>query len=184
MTRPFAPEDYEVPLTLTRHGFRLEPVGPQHNDADHRAWWSSIEHIRATPGFPAGDGRPLAGCHSRRTSRTCEGTPRASRAGSASRTSLDARTTRPQGRARCGDEASTGPDRRGASRGRGRGVSGDPAGRIQAAATCPWPAARAPPPGRARRQPGGPCPTAARQCRSRHGRAWRDRTESGGPSPD
>jgi len=49
------------------HGFRtdhfvLEPLGPQHNEADHRAWTSSIEHLRATPGFIpeqwGGDGWP------------------------------------------------------------------------------------------------------------------------------
>jgi hypothetical protein len=51
MTRSFVPDDYEVPLSLLGRGFRLEPLGPQHNDADHRAWMSSIEHIRATPGF-------------------------------------------------------------------------------------------------------------------------------------
>ena len=51
MTHAFVPEDYVVPLSLTGPGFRLEPLGPQHNDADHRAWTSSIAHIRATPGF-------------------------------------------------------------------------------------------------------------------------------------
>jgi hypothetical protein len=29
----------------------LEPLGPQHNEDDYRAWTSSIAHIRATPGF-------------------------------------------------------------------------------------------------------------------------------------
>ncbi len=29
----------------------LEPLGVQHNAADHAAWTSSIEHIKATPGF-------------------------------------------------------------------------------------------------------------------------------------
>jgi hypothetical protein len=29
-------------------------LGPQHNVQDHDAWTSSIEHIRATPGFPIG----------------------------------------------------------------------------------------------------------------------------------
>ena len=53
-----------VPLALTGPGFRLEPLGAQHNDADHRAWMSSIEHIRATPGFltlgwPPVEGMPL-----------------------------------------------------------------------------------------------------------------------------
>ena len=31
--------------------FLLEPLGPEHNEDDHEAWSSSIEHIRATPGF-------------------------------------------------------------------------------------------------------------------------------------
>jgi hypothetical protein len=31
--------------------FRLEPLGPQHNVADHAAWTSSIAHIRANPDF-------------------------------------------------------------------------------------------------------------------------------------
>lgn len=40
-----------VPRTLATARFRLEPLGPQHNDSDHRAWSASIDHIRATPGF-------------------------------------------------------------------------------------------------------------------------------------
>ncbi|MGD2059421.1 MAG: N-acetyltransferase, partial [Acidimicrobiia bacterium] len=31
--------------------FRLEPLGPEHNQRDHEAWMSSIDHIRATPGM-------------------------------------------------------------------------------------------------------------------------------------
>ncbi|HEX4747201.1 MAG TPA: hypothetical protein VFU99_10005 [Gaiellaceae bacterium] len=31
--------------------FRLEPLGPAHNERDYEAWSSSIEHIRASPGF-------------------------------------------------------------------------------------------------------------------------------------
>jgi RimJ/RimL family protein N-acetyltransferase len=31
--------------------FRLEPLGPQHNEGDYAAWTSSMEHIHATPGF-------------------------------------------------------------------------------------------------------------------------------------
>ena len=53
-TVAFVPPDFEVPRGLVAEGFRLEPLGPQHNDADHDAWHSSIEHIRATPGFPIG----------------------------------------------------------------------------------------------------------------------------------
>ncbi len=64
MTPSFVPDDYVVPLSLTGLGFRLEPLGPQHNDADHRAWMSSIEHIHVTPGFstwrwPPADGMSL-----------------------------------------------------------------------------------------------------------------------------
>jgi hypothetical protein len=44
------------------HGrFVLEPLGPQYNEADHAAWTSSIEHIRATPGYPDGDWPPIDG---------------------------------------------------------------------------------------------------------------------------
>jgi hypothetical protein len=53
--RPFVPTDFVVPLELAGPGFRLVPLGPQHNAADHAAWASSMEHIRATPGF---GGRP------------------------------------------------------------------------------------------------------------------------------
>jgi len=64
MTHPFVADDYVVPLTFSGPGFRLEPLGPQHNDADHHAWMSSIEHIRATPGFstrrwPPAEGKSL-----------------------------------------------------------------------------------------------------------------------------
>jgi hypothetical protein len=34
--------------------FVLQPLGPQHNERDHVAWMSSIEHIRSTPGFAPG----------------------------------------------------------------------------------------------------------------------------------
>jgi hypothetical protein len=30
----------------------LVALGPEHNERDHAAWTSSIDHIRATPGFP------------------------------------------------------------------------------------------------------------------------------------
>lgn len=61
MTGSFVPDDYVVPLALSGPGFRLEPLGPQHNDADHRAWTSSIDHIRATPGFSTGRWPPAEG---------------------------------------------------------------------------------------------------------------------------
>jgi hypothetical protein len=47
----FVPKDFEVPRALVCEEFRLEPLGPEHNEGDYRAWTSSISHIRATPGF-------------------------------------------------------------------------------------------------------------------------------------
>jgi hypothetical protein len=49
--RPFVPADFSVPGELVTAQFRLEPLGPQHNDGDYEAWTSSMAHIRATPGF-------------------------------------------------------------------------------------------------------------------------------------
>lgn len=42
---------FEVPVRLVGEGFRLEPLGPQHNEGDLAAWSGSIAHVRATPGF-------------------------------------------------------------------------------------------------------------------------------------
>jgi hypothetical protein len=47
----FVPVDFIVPLGLETPRFRLEPLGPEHNDADYRAWSSSMEHIHETPGW-------------------------------------------------------------------------------------------------------------------------------------
>lgn len=47
----FVPPDFRPPLSLSTEQFHLEPLGPQHNAADHAAWTSSIQHIRATPGY-------------------------------------------------------------------------------------------------------------------------------------
>jgi hypothetical protein len=47
----FVPEDFVVPRTLAGPGFRLEPLGPEHNEPDYDAWSSSREHIHATPGW-------------------------------------------------------------------------------------------------------------------------------------
>lgn len=52
--RAFVPEQSAVPRVLRTDTFRFEPLGPQHNAADFVAWTSSIEHIRATPGFTTG----------------------------------------------------------------------------------------------------------------------------------
>ncbi len=40
-----------MPTGLTDERFRLVPLGVEHNAPDHAAWTSSIDHIRATPGF-------------------------------------------------------------------------------------------------------------------------------------
>ena len=55
MAEPFVPDAFDVPASFEAPGFRLEPLGPQHNERDHAAWMSSIDHIRATPGFPDGN---------------------------------------------------------------------------------------------------------------------------------
>ncbi|MEU8244338.1 N-acetyltransferase [Actinoplanes missouriensis] len=51
---------FAVPRAHTAGGFRLELLGPRHNEADHAAWTSSIDHIRSTPGF-GGDWPPPGG---------------------------------------------------------------------------------------------------------------------------
>jgi RimJ/RimL family protein N-acetyltransferase len=45
------PADFSVPQRLETPLFVLEPLGPQHNEADYAAWSSSMEHIHATPGW-------------------------------------------------------------------------------------------------------------------------------------
>lgn len=57
----FVPPGFEPPTSLVTDRFRLEPLGSQHNEADHAAWMSSIEHIRTTPGYPDGDWPPFNG---------------------------------------------------------------------------------------------------------------------------
>lgn len=57
----FVPADFHPPTTLVTDRFRLEPLGPQHNEADLAAWTSSAGHIRATPGYPDGDWPPREG---------------------------------------------------------------------------------------------------------------------------
>jgi hypothetical protein len=48
---PFVPESFDVPAELVTEDFRLTPLGPEHNAGDYAAWTSSMDHIRATPGF-------------------------------------------------------------------------------------------------------------------------------------
>ena len=51
MTKSLVPPEFDAPTAFTGPGFRLEPLGPEHNERDHEAWMSSVDHIRATPGF-------------------------------------------------------------------------------------------------------------------------------------
>lgn len=60
-TDQFVPVGFQPPTSLVTDQFHLEPLGSQHNQADHGAWTSSIEHIRATPGYPHGSWPPLTG---------------------------------------------------------------------------------------------------------------------------
>ena len=57
----FVPADFDPPASLVTADFRLEPLGPQHNESDLATWSSSIEHIRSTPGYPDGRWPPLEG---------------------------------------------------------------------------------------------------------------------------
>jgi hypothetical protein len=47
----FVPPDFVAPSSMETPAFRLEPLGPQHNEADYAAWTSSVEHIHRTPGW-------------------------------------------------------------------------------------------------------------------------------------
>ena len=47
----FVPEDFEPPRRLLLPEMLLEPLTAAHNERDHAAWSSSMEHIRSTPGF-------------------------------------------------------------------------------------------------------------------------------------
>jgi hypothetical protein len=51
----FVPASFVVPTQFEGEGFHLEPLGPEHNERDHAAWMSSIDHIHATPGFEDSD---------------------------------------------------------------------------------------------------------------------------------
>jgi hypothetical protein len=55
------PDDFAVPAELVTERFRLEPLGPQHNERDHAAWMGSIDHIRSTPGFDGWGWPPVEG---------------------------------------------------------------------------------------------------------------------------
>ena len=54
---PFVPADFAVPDGLVTPLFRLEPLGPEHNERDYAAWTSSVDHIHASPASKPGAGR-------------------------------------------------------------------------------------------------------------------------------
>ena len=47
----FVPVEFAPPRALESDLFRLEPLGPEHNERDYAAWSSSIEHILGSPGY-------------------------------------------------------------------------------------------------------------------------------------
>ena len=47
----FVPHGFVPPRGLEVDHFRLEPLGPEHNERDYAAWTSSVEHILASPGY-------------------------------------------------------------------------------------------------------------------------------------
>jgi hypothetical protein len=55
MPSAFVPANFEIPRSFEGVGFRLESLGPDHNDRDYEAWTSSVAHIKETPGFENSD---------------------------------------------------------------------------------------------------------------------------------
>ena len=51
MNPAFVPAGFHPPPGLAAGEFRLEPLGPQHNDRDFAAWTSSMDHIHRSPGY-------------------------------------------------------------------------------------------------------------------------------------
>jgi hypothetical protein len=47
----FVPDEFDPPRRLDHAQFRLHPLDVQHNERDYAAWTSSMQHIKATPGF-------------------------------------------------------------------------------------------------------------------------------------
>jgi hypothetical protein len=68
----FVPDEFSVPRRLIDERFALEPLGPQHNAADLAAWTSSIEHIRASPGWQGVDWPPPDGMSAQENLRDLE----------------------------------------------------------------------------------------------------------------
>lgn len=61
MAGPLLDPALPVPPPPVSDDYVLEPLGPQHNQADLAAWTGSADHIRATPGFVGWGWPPEAG---------------------------------------------------------------------------------------------------------------------------
>jgi hypothetical protein len=48
------PADFVPPDPIHTDEFRLELLGPEHNESDYAAWTSSIDFIRSLPGWATG----------------------------------------------------------------------------------------------------------------------------------
>jgi len=81
---PFVPPDFVAPLRLETPQFVLEPLGPQHNEADYAAWSSSMDHIHGAPGWEESSWPRSMTLDENRAD--LSGTPRTSKVGPASRT--------------------------------------------------------------------------------------------------
>ncbi len=55
MTKTLVPTEFTAPTQFEGDGFRLEPLGPEHNERDYGAWMSSIDHIHSTSGYEGSD---------------------------------------------------------------------------------------------------------------------------------
>ena len=55
MNGSFVPDDFDVPAMVDGPGFRLEPLGPEHNERDHTAWMGNMAFIHTLPGFRPGE---------------------------------------------------------------------------------------------------------------------------------
>lgn len=51
----FVPTDFAIPAVPESPHFRLDRLGPEHNERDYVAWTSSMDHIASTPGFTGRD---------------------------------------------------------------------------------------------------------------------------------
>jgi hypothetical protein len=49
--QPIVPASFAVPDELVTANTMLRRLGPEHNVSDYAAWTSSMDHVRATPGF-------------------------------------------------------------------------------------------------------------------------------------